>query len=48
MANYLVKFTVNGRRTEQVVAANSTSDAKKLIEAQYAGQKISFLSATRL
>lgn len=30
-------FIVNGVRTEQVVSAFSSADARKLIEAQYCG-----------
>ena len=42
MRDYLVKFSVDGRRTEQIVKARSVTDAKRLIEAQYAGCKIHF------
>lgn len=45
---YKVSFSVDGRRTEQVVVANSSYDAKKLIEAQYPSSKIIFWSVTQI
>ncbi|MBO5571553.1 MAG: hypothetical protein J5926_02420 [Ruminococcus sp.] len=48
MRDYLVTFLVNGRRTEQTVRAQSQIDARKLIEAQYAGQRISFMGVKPL
>lgn len=39
-------FSVN-RRSETIVSANSSYDAKKLVEAQYAGQRVSFINVTR-
>lgn len=47
MAQWKVSFSVNNRRSEQIVSANTSIDAKKLIEAQYGGQKITFWSVTR-
>lgn len=47
MSQYKVVFSVNGRRTEQYVNAFNTNDAKKIIEAQYAGQKIIFFSVNQ-
>ena len=44
MYTYKVEFYVNGRRTEQIIRANSYNDARKLIEAQYANCKVSFAS----
>ena len=41
---YHIVFLVDGRKTEQNVSAFSSLDAKKLIEAQYSGHKINFLS----
>lgn len=41
---YHMVFLVDGRKTEQDVSAFSSIDAKKLIEAQYNGHKINFLS----
>lgn len=42
MNTYQIKFYVNGKPTEQIVKAMSSTDAKKLIQTQYAGQKINF------
>lgn len=42
-----VVFTVNGRRSETIVSANSSYDARKLVEAKYAGKRISFINVTR-
>lgn len=41
---YRLTFTVNGKRTEQIVKANSLSDAKRMIQAQYSGARIRFIS----
>lgn len=40
MRKYQVKFTVNGKRTQQIVDATSYSDAKKLVQVQYSGNKV--------
>ena len=48
MPQYKVVFRVNGSRSETVVSANSSTAARKLIEAQYAGQKVSIISVTRV
>lgn len=40
MKQYQVTFTVNGKRTQQNVSANSYSDAKKLVQAQYSGSNV--------
>lgn len=37
MKQFKCVFRVNGVRTEQVVSAWNSADAKKLIEAQYCG-----------
>lgn len=44
MNTYRLTFTVNGKRTEQIVKANSTNDARNLIKAQYQGARINFIS----
>lgn len=44
MNTYKLTFTVNGKRTETIVRANSIMDAKKLVQAQYAGARINFIS----
>ena len=46
MRQYKFVITVNGRRTEQIVTAQSVEDGKKLIQAQYGNANISFLSWT--
>ena len=48
MSSYKCIFYVNGRRTEQIVAAYTSMDARKLIEAQYANCKIQFVAVDRL
>ena len=40
MYTYLVKFSVNGTRTEQIVKANDSVAARKLILAQYGATKV--------
>ncbi len=47
MPQWRCSFSVNGKKTEMIVAANSSIDAKKLVEAQYAGAKITWWSCTR-
>lgn len=44
MKSYRLTFTVNGKRTEQIVRANSLGDAKKIILSQYQGANIRFIS----
>ena len=48
MSKFKCVFSVNGRRTEQIVAAGTSYDARKLIEAQYPNCKISFVSITKI
>ncbi len=48
MFSFKVIFWVNNYRTEQIVRANSSSEARKLIEAQYAGQKLRFGVITKV
>lgn len=42
MYQYKCVFSVNGRRTEEIVSAQNTIDAKKLIESRYFGSKITW------
>ena len=42
MDRYECDFSVNGRRTKQVVSARNSIDARKLIEAQYPTSKITW------
>ena len=44
MHNYKITYRVDHTRTEQVVSANSTTDAKKLIQKQYPTSKVSYIS----
>ncbi|MEG0409218.1 MAG: hypothetical protein RR623_10130 [Bacilli bacterium] len=40
MAKWEVNFSINGKRTNQIVSAFSSIDARKIIEAQFSGSKI--------
>lgn len=42
MKQWLVDFSVNNHRSQQVVSSFTSIEAKKLIEAQYSGQKVTF------
>ena len=44
MYTFCLTFTVNGKRTEQVVRSHSLIDAKNIIRAQYQGCTINFIS----
>ena len=44
MYTFCLAFTVNGKRTEQIVRAHTIMDARKLIEAQYQGCSIRHIS----
>ena len=43
-----VIFTVDGKRTEQVVKASSNEEAKKIIKNMYYGSKITFTGIGRI
>ena len=45
---YKCVYTVNGHRTEEIVSASSTSAAKALIQAKYAGCKIMWITCTKI
>lgn len=47
MPQWKVVFTVNGRRSETIVSADTSYDARELVEAQYAGQRVIFISVNR-
>lgn len=47
MKSFRLTFTVNGKRTEQIVKAHTIDDARRLIRAQYAGANINFISTGR-
>lgn len=48
MNNYEINCSINGKRTVQVVAANTSHDAKELLKAQYPGAKISVVNIKQL
>ena len=48
MAQYNVQFSIDGRRTQEIVSAYNTNDARKIIEARYTGAKIVIWSVTKL
>lgn len=48
MFQFECSFMVNGRKTVEIVSANSQIDAKKIIEARYAGSTISFWFCKRI
>ncbi len=43
-----VQFSIDGRRTQEIVSAYNTNDARKIIEARYIGAKIVIWSVTKL
>ena len=47
-SQYHITFTVDGKRTEQTITAFSIADAKKLIEAQYSGHRVTFFGVKQL
>jgi len=48
MYQWKVIITVNGIRTEEIVSAYTSSDATKLAEWRYYGQRVSVFGYTRL
>lgn len=48
MAQYNVQFSIDGRRTQEIVSAYNTNDARKIIEARYIGAKIVIWGVTKL
>ena len=48
MNQYKVEFTVNGRRTETIVSASDAFYARKLVEAQYSGNRVTIIRVTRV
>lgn len=48
MYQYKCVFSVNGRRTEEIVSAQNTIDAKKLIESRYFGSKITWWNCVKV
>ncbi|MBP5273580.1 MAG: hypothetical protein ILO36_01415 [Abditibacteriota bacterium] len=45
--SYVINYSVQGKRYTQTVNANSSFDAKKLIEAQNPGKKVFFTKVTQ-
>jgi hypothetical protein len=45
---YLVVFKLKGKTTEEVVKANSSTQAKEIIKARYEGQKIVIISSKKI
>ena len=48
MYQYKVTFSVDGHRTEQVVTARTSVDARRLIEAQYPNSKVIIWNVQRV
>ena len=48
MHQYLCSFSIDGKRTEQIVSANGMLEAKKIIEAQYKGCRITWWNVKRV
>lgn len=48
MNQWKVDFSVDGRRSQQIVSCFSSIDARKLIESQYSGSKITIWSITQV
>ncbi len=48
MQMYLVKVRIDGNRTEEIVYANSTSQARELVEARYPLSDVSFISVSHI
>ncbi len=44
MREYKIVFTVDGKRTEQYVNANSSTDAKRFVEMQYSNHRVSIVN----
>lgn len=48
MGKYKCVFSVNGRRTEEIISASTSIDAKKIIESKYGNCKITWWSCTKV
>ena len=44
MRTYLVRFNINGKPFETGINANSSLDAKRAVEMQYPGQKVTIIN----
>ena len=47
MAQYNVQFSIDGRRTQEIVSAYNTNDARKIIEARYTGAKDRYMECNK-
>ena len=47
MNKWKVSYLVNGVRSEQIVSAYGSLNARKIVESMYAGQKVQILSVTK-
>ena len=48
MNQYKVEFYVNGKRSETVVSATDAFNARKIVEAQYSGNRVTIIRVTRV
>ena len=48
MNKWKVSYLVNGVRSEQIVSTYGSSNARKIVESMYAGQRVQILSVTRV
>ena len=44
MRKYLIDYSVNGSRTQQIITANSRTDAERILKAQYPTARITIWS----
>jgi len=48
MNQYLVKLSVDGRRTEVTVSAHNENDARKIAQAQFSGCDVRVINSKRV
>ena len=48
MNQYKVEFYVNGKRSETIVSAYDSFSARKLVETQYVGNRVTIIRVTRV
>lgn len=44
MYTWKITFTINGKRMQEVVQANTKGEAQNIIKMRYPGQRINFIS----
>ena len=44
MYSFCLTFTVDGKRMEEIVRANTLDDAKRIIKQRYSGHNVNFIS----